>query len=224
MAGKTGGYFIEAGAVDGRMLSTTWALETGYGWKGLLVEAREAELAPMRIRRPGSACVHAALGAADGGFLHMEADSSDVTGMMAVGTASQSQGVAGTHSDSTILSQGTAPIRTLASVLDEVGAPSRIDFMTLDVEGAELEVLQSFPFDRYSFGAMTIEHNFEEPRRSQIRGILANHGYVFAGPIYLDDIYMSPDVAARALLMAHEGTRRRRERGRRVAFGGSDLG
>jgi hypothetical protein len=39
--------------------------------------------------------------------------------------------------------------------------------MSLDIEGAELDALRGLSLDRYRFGAMAIEHNYEEPKRTQ---------------------------------------------------------
>jgi len=46
---------------------------------------------------------------------------------------------------------------TLTSLLDESKAPSLIDFISLDVEGAELEVLKGINFNKYNFKFMLIE-------------------------------------------------------------------
>src|SRR4029450_7225637 len=46
-------------------------------------------------------------------------------------------------------------------------APSYIHFMSLDIEGAELEALKGFPFDSYKLGSLAIQHNFWGPKRSE---------------------------------------------------------
>lgn len=66
---------------------------------------------------------------------------------------------------------------TLADILERGHAPSFIHFLSLDIEGAELEALRGLPFDRYRFGAMAIEHNEEEPKRSDILKFPAERGY-----------------------------------------------
>ena len=45
----------------------------------------------------------------------------------------------------------------LARILDHVKAPALVDYLSLDVEGAEELALLGFPFDRYSFRVMSIE-------------------------------------------------------------------
>ena len=47
--------------------------------------------------------------------------------------------------------------KTLNSILLEVNAPKMIDFLSLDVEGAEFEVLNGIDFDTFSFKYLIIE-------------------------------------------------------------------
>ena len=56
----------------------------------------------------------------------------------------------------------SSPRPTLADILERAKAPADIAFMSLDIEGAELEALRGLPFDRYRFGA-TIEHTTKSP-------------------------------------------------------------
>ena len=78
---------------------------------------------------------------------------------------------------------------TLDEILVHARAPTFINFMSLDIEGAELEALRGLSLDWYRFGAMAIEHNFEEPKRTQIRQLLKQHGYVQVHTYLQDDFY-----------------------------------
>lgn len=80
---------------------------------------------------------------------------------------------------------------TLDDILERAGAPQSINYMSLDIEGAELEALKGLSFDRYQFGAITIEHNFEEPKRSQIRALLKSKGYIVVRSVLQDDWYLN---------------------------------
>jgi hypothetical protein len=80
---------------------------------------------------------------------------------------------------------------TLAEVLERVAAPPFIHFVSIDIEGAEYEALRGFPFDRHRVGAWTIEHNGEEPKRSDIRALLARHGYERVHSWQNDDFYVA---------------------------------
>jgi hypothetical protein len=79
---------------------------------------------------------------------------------------------------------------TLGDILTRAKAPHQIDFMSLDIEGAELEALRSFPFDRYQLGALAVEHNFEEPKRRQILELMKNHGFARVHTWHQDDFYL----------------------------------
>jgi len=79
---------------------------------------------------------------------------------------------------------------TIGDVLERANAPSFIHYMSLDVEGAEYEVLRVFPFDKYRVGALTVEHNLEEPKRQQIRDLLEANGYRFVKQQVVDDWYV----------------------------------
>jgi len=84
---------------------------------------------------------------------------------------------------------------TLASILDRHSAPSVIDYLSIDIEGAEYEVLCAFPFDRYTFLAITVEHNnfrgreIDASNQKALHSLLTGHGYrrVRSGPV--DDYY-----------------------------------
>jgi hypothetical protein len=66
---------------------------------------------------------------------------------------------------------------TLEEILARANAPSFIHYVNLDIEGAELAALRAFPFSKYRVGALTIEHNHEEPKRSRIKTLLESQGY-----------------------------------------------
>jgi hypothetical protein len=48
---------------------------------------------------------------------------------------------------------------TLGDILERANAPRFIHFVSLDIEGAELEALKGFPFDKYEIGVLAVEHN-----------------------------------------------------------------
>jgi FkbM family methyltransferase len=74
-------------------------------------------------------------------------------------------------------------------LLEKSNAPSFIDYLSLDTEGSEFEILKSFDFQKYTFGLIDVEHNYVEPRRSQIRQLLTSNGYDFLKQNKLDDCY-----------------------------------
>ncbi len=78
---------------------------------------------------------------------------------------------------------------TLGEVLARAKAPAFIHFLSLDIEGAELDALRGLPFDQYRFGAMAIEHNEEEPKRTEIIAFLEARGYRRVHTYQQDDFF-----------------------------------
>jgi Methyltransferase FkbM domain len=58
------------------------------------------------------------------------------------------------------------------SVLRKHAAPRRIDYLSLDVEGFEYEILRTFPFDEFEFGCLGIERP-----PSELHELLLSRGY-----------------------------------------------
>ena len=176
------GYFLDVGSADGYFNSNTWALER-RGWTGICID-------PFPGNMDGRTCklfkepVDAVAGR------QVEFKSAGETGGIAEYLGQGKNAVAGAP---TVRLKTT----TLGDILSRANAPSFIHFMSLDIEGAELEALQGLPFDRYRLGAMAIEHNYEEPKRSSIERLLKSHGYVRVRTWMQDDFYLSADLAAR---------------------------
>jgi hypothetical protein len=68
--------------------------------------------------------------------------------------------------------------RPLKTILEEFQAPETIDYMSIDIEGAEERVLLSFPFSKYRFLCMTIERP-----KPILRDLLHKNGYVLVKEI-----------------------------------------
>ena len=51
-----------------------------------------------------------------------------------------------------------------------------VDYISIDTEGSEYDILSAVDFDRWSFRVMTVEHN-HEPQREQVFDLLTSKGY-----------------------------------------------
>jgi FkbM family methyltransferase len=65
---------------------------------------------------------------------------------------------------------------SLLDLLAEHGAPRVIDYLSVDTEGTEYEILQAFDFDAYDVRVLTVEHNHTE-KRELLHALLSQHGY-----------------------------------------------
>eukprot|EP01052_Picozoa_sp_SAG31_P014124 SAG31_NODE_867_length_11367_cov_25.365992_6_plen_99_part_00 len=58
------------------------------------------------------------------------------------------------------------------------GLPKFIHFVSLDVEGLELDILLAWPFKTVQVGAWVIEHNYEDEKRRRVIALMAENGYL----------------------------------------------
>ena len=155
--GVRNGYFVEAGACNGISDSSCYGLETLRGWRGLCIEPNEVFYRQLVQNRPASVCEPVCLAASAGTVTYVQgaAHTADayLGGIEAHLKAFKSKSEA-------ILDGGERmekPAATLAALLDKHNAPATIDYLCLDIEGSELEVLAGFPFNRYRVRALSLE-------------------------------------------------------------------
>ena len=66
---------------------------------------------------------------------------------------------------------------SLTDMLEKHKAPYLIDYLSIDTEGSEFDILASHDFSKYTFKVITVEHNYQ-PQRDLIHELLTKHGYV----------------------------------------------
>jgi hypothetical protein len=65
---------------------------------------------------------------------------------------------------------------SLLDLLKHHNAPKHIEFLSVDTEGSEFEILNAFDFSQYTFGAICVEHNYLE-NRPKVKQLLLANGY-----------------------------------------------
>ena len=85
---------------------------------------------------------------------------------------------------------------TIPQLYEDYKLPYYIDFLSVDVEGAELEVFQGIDFNLHKFGLIAFEHNGNEVVRKQIGAMLERAGYEYIPLISLewDDMYTNKEL------------------------------
>lgn len=182
---KERGYFVEFGATNGVDLSNTWILEKDFGWRGILAEPARCwhdELAINRVAHVETRCVWRD----STSTLQFNETRDAVLSTVQEFSASdyhQKNREGGRLYDVSTLS--------LIDMLDKYGAPHHVDYLSIDTEGSEYEILSHFDFDKYEFGIITCEHNYT-PARKQIFDLLTGKGYrrKYLGLSQWDDWYV----------------------------------
>jgi len=182
---KTNGFFVDIGAADGIELSNTYLLESGANWKGICVEPNPNNYSKLIVNRPTAICCDKAIYNKTG--LTLDFDIAH-NGQLQSGISSDIIEGWKPFVDS---NKSTIKVQTLllTELLDQNNAPTFIEYLSLDTEGSEYEILKNFNFNKYIFGLIDVEHNYEELRRSKIRELLLANGYIFIGQNYFDDCY-----------------------------------
>jgi len=67
---------------------------------------------------------------------------------------------------------------TLEDFLDKYNTPRIIHYFSLDNEGLELNVLKTLDFSKYTFLYISIEHNNKESKKTEVKNVLLNNGYL----------------------------------------------
>lgn len=174
LRGKERGTFLEIGAYDGVFHSNTLCLERDFGWTGWLIEAVSDYAArASRVRR--APVINCAIGPEDSGqpFYVSEQWSGLVN-------YTRENLVAGhvTH-QSPVVTVRTLPLSTL---VHDLRMPPIVDYLSLDVEGAEFPILEAYfnpPTGRPTtfFRCMTIEVGIYADQIQELCALLEPLGY-----------------------------------------------
>ena len=181
---KENGFFIEIGASDGIELSNTYLLEKQYKWKGICCEPIPSRFEKLVANRRNSICFNEAVYNQSGLTVTLDiANHNDILSGISEHIDK--------HKSFVDLNKTSIQVQTISllDVLNNANAPLFIEYMSLDTEGSELEILQNFDFEKYTFGLIDVEHNYVEPRRTKIMSLLLSKGYIYKGENEWDDMY-----------------------------------
>lgn len=169
---KRNGYFVEVGAFDGIQLSNTYLLEKNFGWSGVCIEPHPKfyeQLTKYRTCKTSNLAVYSK----SGQKLKFTLDNflSGVT-----------QHFNEPERDKDRFSKPIIEVSTitLTDLLDKMGAPKKIDYISIDTEGTEYEIIKAFDFSKYSVNLWTIEHNQDhrsDDYYEKIVALMKKNGY-----------------------------------------------
>ncbi|MAG28202.1 methyltransferase [Candidatus Pacearchaeota archaeon] len=179
------GFFVEVGSTDGTNLSNTYLLEKGLGWKGICIDADPNQWESLQKERDcivSNDCVWSKSGE-EVPYLVQSCYS---------GIESHTEKKNYPNEDGVVDYTETIKLKTktLNDILKENNAPEFIEYISIDTEGSELEVLKGINFEgKYTIGAFTIEHNHDENRKEEIKKYLEDNGYERFAEVGWEDWY-----------------------------------
>jgi len=182
---RQNGFFVEFGGADGVKGSNSYLLETEYGWRGVLAEPARIWYPKIRDNRNcfiDNRCVWIESGQS------ISFNQPAIAAHSTIDAFSDSDSHADTRKNGLRYDVETV---SLIDLLDYWNAPRKIDYLSIDTEGSELDILKAFDFDEYEIRLITIEHNHTE-KRDEIYKFLLSKGYVrkFEKLSNVDDWYV----------------------------------
>ena len=179
---------MEFGATNGIDLSNTALLERSFEWNGIVAEPARSWHADLQRNRRcviDPRCVWSRSGETMTFTETAEAEYSTVSQFAGQRDGHQDRRRAGTEYEVETVS--------LNDLLDQHAAPGPIDYLSVDTEGSEYEILSAFDFSRHEISVLTVEHSNDPIRRNQLLQLLSRHGFcrVLEQISLFDDWYVS---------------------------------
>lgn len=154
------GVCVDVGAYDGKSMSNTLYFEE-RGWRCLCIEPIEEEYNKcLACRKENVMCCVSDADKPDQSFtvFNLGDNRSAISSLQPDGRLIQSH----LHMISSV-DVRSVPVRSLTSLLEEHHFPTDIDFVSIDTENTELDVLKGIDFSKYNIKLFVIENNYNEP-------------------------------------------------------------
>lgn len=184
-----GGYFVEFGATNGVDLSNSHLLEKEFGWEGILAEPARIwheTLVSNRTAHIETRCVWID---SNSTLVFNEATMPELSTIdsFSMGDLHDSAREDGSRYEVQTIS--------LNDLLEKFLAPTHINYMSIDTEGSELEILKSFNFSKYKIDIITVEHNYTGNRNAMF-ALLSQNGFLrkYEEISDFDDWYVRADL------------------------------
>ena len=163
-------FFLDIGASDGVTLSNSILLERSYGWSGIAIEPDPRAAKKFRRARNCVLVESAVSGSQSAGTARLVR-----AGML---SALSEDLPIDAHSAKRSNSRRSTEVQLtpLNEILERHAAPTRIDFLSLDIEGLEFDVLKSLDWQSWNVRAIAVEHNFRQSE-ALIESFLDGRGF-----------------------------------------------
>eukprot|EP00095_Tigriopus_kingsejongensis_P001337 maker-scaffold1057_size73593-snap-gene-0.26 protein:Tk01337 transcript:maker-scaffold1057_size73593-snap-gene-0.26-mRNA-1 annotation:"hypothetical protein DAPPUDRAFT_224483" len=200
---KRNGFFIEAGAYDGEIFSNSLFFEIKKNWTGLLVEPNpDAFHAMSKLNRNAYLLPHCFSTKPWPEVVDFDA-SALIGGIVQEGPTNIRRIKPGDIGRSPDYVNRPYHRRTLKiqcfpfySVLLALGNP-KVDYFSLDIEGAEIPVLRTIPWDKVDINVVEVEMNHLgevfDGTAEELKDFMNQQGYTFHGMIEIDGIFVKND-------------------------------
>ena len=176
--GACGGTYIELGALDGIRFSNSHFFWKALKWHGILIEPNPKSYEQLKLNRPEDELFNYAICSQDKQVHFAEGHDGAISGVYEFMPLSFKELW---HRGTKVENLQKIFCRPLHSVIAESSLEDKfIDFLSLDVEGGEYEVIKTINFDLNQFGLILYEADSHNPIKNEaMKVFLEKKGYVF---------------------------------------------
>jgi FkbM family methyltransferase len=188
---KRRGFFVDIGAHDGKTFSNTYFFEKSLNWSGICIEPMPKVFQKLKKSRH-CRCIKGCIANFNGPAKFLQVNCERVDTEMLSGLLKNYDPLHIARIKKEIKERGgstkTIDVQCyrLADILKSHNI-SYIDYLSIDTEGSEYEILKSIDFNIIDIYIIQVEDNYKDPK---IRMLLEQNGYSFLEHIKRDDIYI----------------------------------
>jgi len=188
---KKNGIFVDIGAHDGITLSNTYTLEKELGWSGICIEPMPRQfknLSECRDVKLYNCAIYDKNGTEKFTMVDFDGYPDMLSGISKEITIKHMSGIL---SESSRMGAKLKYIDVQTRILNEILEENKlyeIDFLSVDVEGAELKVLNGIDFDKFHIKVIVYENGENE---NSVRDFLKTKGFKFHKRLGIDDAFIN---------------------------------
>lgn len=188
---KKNGFYVDIGAFHPKRLSSTYYFYKKQNWQGLIIEPNPDNMKLFHRMRPKDQGLNFGIGTKEEKLTYyMFEDASQ-------NTFSEDFKNDRVRESMQVIGEQEINIYPLATVLDKhMPNEKHIDYMNVDVEGLDLEVLKSNDWNKYRPSIITIEEidfNIEKPQTSKIYLFMKEQNYTLKSVSYITLIFTADE-------------------------------
>ena len=181
---KKNGFFVEIGAYDGIIGSNCYHFEKFLNWQGIAIEASKFQYQKLKNNRNCKVLNRAISGSIK-----------NVEFLEVVEGLTQMSGINNENFTSANIIRNNKQSKTHISKIttttfdQSVSNHEEIDYLSIDIEGEELNLLSSIDFQKYNIKVISVENNI--PDKLNYHSFFKNKNFSFFDRIGQDEIFFN---------------------------------
>jgi FkbM family methyltransferase len=178
--GLKNGFYVDIGAAEGILCNNTVTFDKGYNWKGICIEPNSISFNKLKENRPDAECLNIAIADTEDDLEYWEiiGEASCLSGLKELMSAEHQEIIikeVKRYKDT--LNKIKIKCTTFSS-LKKLIPNNNINYLSIDAEGADFNIIKSINYKEYNIDLISVEadHSFDA-----IKLHLYNNGYKHIG-------------------------------------------